>query len=286
MSTAVAAARDRISEEIVRKSVNALLKWKTNLLQEPNSEQEEEELAETGDDFMYLSLTLAKIPPRALTLAPQRVPLAHSLLPPDLSLLNFCLIVDGKKINTDSATKILKKSDLSSLQIKVIRLAKLKSDYKSYESKKKLYDSFDVFLAVKDVISDLPNVLGKVFYKKRRKVPVPVELEPDGGNWKEEIERACGSSLLCLSSGTCSVVRVGIFGVHQRDEIVENVYRAIDGVMEIVPRNWRGVKCLHLKFSDSVALPLFERKAKVVEDGNGMGEAKSAGLVGTKRRRR
>ncbi|KAK6122468.1 hypothetical protein DH2020_043790 [Rehmannia glutinosa] len=179
-----ASTRDRIKEETVQKAVNALLKWKKSNSQ-PDHEvsDEEEQQQEEGDDFIYLSVTLKKAPSKIHTHTPPN-PLRHSLLSPDYSSLNLCLIVDGKRITSESAHK--------------------------------------------------------VFYKKKRKIPVPVDLKADGSNWKEEIEMSFKSSLLCLSSGTCSVVRVGKWGVTESKEIVENVFEAIDGILEIVPRNGVG----------------------------------------------
>ncbi|KAH6792632.1 hypothetical protein C2S52_003109 [Perilla frutescens var. hirtella] len=247
--------RNRLNEDRVRKATNALLKWKKkkSLLSNSNGGDDEEE-GEESDDFIYLSITLKKVPPRNLTLAPHRILLRHPLLSQDYSSLNICLIVDGKRITAESAQKILFGQGIPYVK-QVLKLSKVKSDYNSFESKRNLYDSFDVFLADRRVVDLLPKVLGRVFYKKRKKIPVAVELG-GGGGWKEEIERACKSSLLCLSSGSCSAVRVGRNAM-KAEEIVENVFDAVDGVAGIVPKKWGGIKCLHLKFCDSLALPLY-----------------------------
>ncbi|XP_057775199.1 uncharacterized protein LOC130994183 [Salvia miltiorrhiza] len=256
-------SRDRINVDSVRKATNALLKWKKKSLLSHDAIEEE------ADDFIYLSVTLKKVPPRNLSVTPHRILLRRPLLSQDLSTLNICLIVDGKRITAESAQKILQAQGIPYIK-KVFKLSKLKSDFNSFESKKKLHDSFDVFLADKSVEAVLPKVLGRVFYKKRKKIPVAVEL---GGDWKEELERACRTSLWCLSGGTCSAVRVGRLGAMEAQEIVENVYDAVDGVVEIVPRKWSGIRCLHLKFSDSLALPIYEDE---IQDGS---------LLGLKRKR-
>ncbi|KAL0296510.1 UNVERIFIED_CONTAM: Ribosomal L1 domain-containing protein 1 [Sesamum radiatum] len=231
--------RDRIKEEVVRKAVKALLKWKKKkkkLYSQSDHEfaQEEEEKEEEEDD---------------------------------------------------AAHKIIKAKGIPFIK-QVLKVSKLKSDYKSFDSKKKLYDSFDVFFAVKNVVPLLPKVLGKVFYNKKKKIPVPVELRADGSNWKEEIEKACKSSLLCLSGGTCSALRVGRWGLSESEEIVENVFEAIDGVLEIVPKKWGWIRCFHLKFSDSLALPIYDYQQTLQPDDNKLGKVGDAGsgLVGTKRK--
>lgn len=285
------ARTDRIKEDVVRKAVNALLKWKkkkklhTQFDHEVAHEVEEEE-EEDGDDFIYLSVTLKKVPTQDLTRTPHQIPLRHTLLSQDYSSLNCCLIVDGKKITSEAAHKMLQAKRIPSIK-QVLRVSKLKSDYKSFDSKKKLYGSFDVFFAVKSVVPLLPKVLGKVFYNKKKKIPVPVELRADGSNWKGEIEKACKSSLLCLSGGTCSVVRVGRCGVTETEEIVENVFEAIDGVLEIVPKKWGGIRCFHLKFSNSLALPIYEYQQRLQPDNDKLHKVGDggSGLVGTKRKR-
>ncbi|KAK9672183.1 hypothetical protein RND81_12G082600 [Saponaria officinalis] len=137
----------------------------------------------------------------------------------------------------------------------VLKLSKLKKDYKSYEQKRKLCDSHDLFLAEKRIVPLLPNVIGKEFYKKK-KIPVPVELARE--NWKDQIERVCSSAMLYLSSGSCSVVKVGRASMGRR-EIVENVLVAIEGVANVVPKKWGNVRSFHLKFSESLALPVFQK---------------------------
>ncbi|KAG6407645.1 hypothetical protein SASPL_130641 [Salvia splendens] len=264
-----APSRERINEDGVRKATNALLKWKKkSLLSHPhdgNAANEEE-----ADDFIYLSVTLKKVPPRNLSSAPHRILLRRSLLSQDYTASNICLIVDGKRITAESAQKILLAKGIPFVK-KVFKLGKLKSDYDSFESKKKLFDSFDLFLADKSVEAMLPKVLGRVFYKKRKKIPVAVDLR---GDWKEELERACRSSLWCLSSGTCSSVRVGRLGEMESGEIVENVLDAVDGVVGIVPRKWGAIRCLHLKLSDSLALPIYEDEVTDGKVGSSLVESK------------
>ena len=77
------------------------------------------------------------------------------------------------------------------------------------------------------------------------------------GSWKEQVERACSSAMLFMRTGTCSVVRVAKVRM-ERDEIVENVVAAIEGIVEVVPKKWGNVRSLHLKLLESVALPVYQ----------------------------
>jgi ribosome biogenesis protein UTP30 len=129
----------------------------------------------------------------------------------------------------------------------------LKSDFRPFEAKRKLCDSYDMFFADKRVVPLLSKLLGKQFLKK--KVPVPLDLKHK--NWKEQVDNACSSALLLLRTGTCCVVKVARVGMETM-EIVENVVAAINGVSEVVPRKWSGIRSLHLKMLESLALPLYQ----------------------------
>ncbi|EPS67547.1 hypothetical protein M569_07232 [Genlisea aurea] len=236
----------RFKAETVVRAVNALLKWRRK------RKRKEEEGDEADDDFMYLTVTLNKIPRK--NRIPHTIPLPHPLLSGDPAV---CLIVDGKKITVEAAHGMLRRSGGRDVQ-RILKLSKLKSEFKSFESKKNLRDSFDLFLATVDVVPFLDGVLGKVFYGKKKKMPVPVKLLPDGSNWTEEIDRARRSSLVSFGGGTCAAVRVGKWGSLGSEDTVENVLEAVGGVVGIVSGKWRGVRCFHLKFSDSLALPIYD----------------------------
>ncbi|KAI3757455.1 hypothetical protein L6452_04992 [Arctium lappa] len=231
-------------------AIDALLKWNTS----KSTSQNPQLLPE--DDFVYLILTLKKIPQKGAGARtnPHKIPLPHPLISPT-SFPELCLIIDDRP-NSNLTSQIAKnKIKADGIPVtKVIKLSKLKTDYKPFEAKRKLCDSYEMFFADKRVIPLLPKLLGKQFFKKK-KLPLPVDLGHK--NWKEQIERGCSSGLLFFRTGTCSVVRVAK-GSMKRDEIVENVAAAIDGVIGFVPKKLCGVRSLHLKFSESVALPLYQ----------------------------
>lgn len=239
----------KVRRETIEKAVRALLKWK-----EVQSKSQKPQLL-PDDEFLYLVLSLKKIPPKSTSSRtnPHKIPLPNPLVLHDSNEL--CLIIDDRpssKLTSELAKQKIKNEGVP--VSKVLRLSKLKTDYKAFEAKRKLCDSYDLFFADKRVVTLLPKLLGKQFFKKR-KLPLPVDLTHK--NWKEQIDRACCSALLYLRTGTCSVVRVGRVSM-ERDEIVENVSAAIDGIVEFVPKKWAGVRSLHLKFSESVPLPVYQ----------------------------
>ncbi|XP_076896768.1 uncharacterized protein LOC143549867 [Bidens hawaiensis] len=248
-----------IPQETIRKAVISLLKWKKKQISDQKTP-----ISGDIDDFIYLLLTLKKVPNKDFTKTPKRITFPHSLHA-SLESCRSCLIIDDRpkptsqKLTFDFADKKIKSVGIPIS--KILKLSKLKSDYRTFDSKVELFNSFDVFLADRRVIDLLPGVLGKVFYNKRKKIPVPVDLRRDG-DWKEEIEMGFCCSLLWLSNGTCSVVKVGRFDGMRVDEIVDNVVAAVDGVVAVVPKKWAGVKSFHLKFFDSLALPIYQPDQK------------------------
>ncbi|GMN54910.1 hypothetical protein TIFTF001_024033 [Ficus carica] len=236
----------RVSPKTVQKAVNSLLKWRNS-----KSQIQKPQLLD-DDEFVYLILTLKKIPAKDRINA-YKVPLPHPLHSGDSSEL--CLLIDDRPksgLTKDDAVKKIKADGIP--VSKVLKLSKLKSDYRAFEAKRKLCDSYDVFFADKRIVPLLPRLLGKHFFKKR-KIPVPVDLRHK--NWKEQIEKVCGSAMLFLRTGTCSVVRVAKASM-AAEEIAENAVAAINGIAEIVPRKWSNVRSFHLKLLESVALPVYQ----------------------------
>ncbi|XP_022741290.1 ribosomal L1 domain-containing protein 1-like [Durio zibethinus] len=242
------AASSRVSPKTVEKAVNALLKWRDS-----QSHTQKPQLLEQ-DELLYLIVSLKKNPQKP-RVNPYKVLLPHPLIDPSTDPAELCMVIDDRPksgLTKDAASKKIK-SEYIPIS-KVVKLSKLKTDYRPFEAKRKLCDSYDMFFADKRIIPLLPRLLGKQFFKKK-KIPVPVDLKHN--NWKEQIHKACASAMLFLSSGTCSVVKVGKLSMGKK-EIVENVIAAINGIAEIVPFQWGNIRSFHLKLLDSMALPFYQ----------------------------
>ncbi|KAI3457071.1 hypothetical protein Pfo_013734 [Paulownia fortunei] len=236
----------RVGKSTIESAINALLKYKA-----AQSANEKLQLL-PEDDYIYLNLTLKKIPSNPRT-NPFRILVSHPILD---SSSHLCLIIDDRPQSPTPPSEQIKKL-IKSQNIpisKVIKISKLKTNYKPFEAKRKLCDSYDMFLVDKRVVHLLPKLIGKEFFKKK-KLPLGVDLGKK--NLKLQVERALGSALLYLRTGTCCVMKVGKVAM-EKDEVVDNVFDAIKGAVERVPKKWDGVRSLHLKFSDSVALPVYQ----------------------------
>ncbi|XWS29935.1 hypothetical protein CRYUN_Cryun24cG0073300 [Craigia yunnanensis] len=263
-----AAASSGVSPGTVEKAVNALLKWRDS-----QSHTQKPQLLEQ-DELLYLIVSLKKIPQKP-RVNPHNVPLPHPLIDPSTDPAELCMVIGDRPksgLTKDAASKKIKSENIPISR--VVKLSKLKTDYRPFEAKRKLCDSYDMFFADKRIIPLLPRLLGKQFFKKK-KIPVPVDLKHN--NWKEQIHKACASAMLFLSSGTCSVVKVGKLSMGKK-EIVENVIAAINGIAEIVPSKWGNIRSFHLKLLDSLALPLYQAvpdlRLKILAEADGVLEEK------------
>lgn len=71
------------------------------------------------------------------------------------------------KSNQQKYKDIIKEKKIKGVH-KVLEIKHIKKLYPTPDSKKKLMEEYDMFMAEKTIINDLYKVLGKEVYKKRR----------------------------------------------------------------------------------------------------------------------
>lgn len=203
--------------------------------------------------MLHVVLAMKKVPVEGRTNG-YRIGLPHTLYPLGEGH-EVCLIVKddvkGEPGHKEAKERIAQEE--GSGVTKVVGVSKLKAKYGPHEAKRQLCGSYDLFLADDRIICMLPKLLGKTFFKKR-KHPIPVDLR--GKNWGDKIRQACDSTYLYIGGGACSVVRAARSS-QTEEEIVENVMAVIEGVAAKVPKKWKNIQSLHLKTTDSLALPLY-----------------------------
>ena len=200
----------------------------------------------------------------------------------------------------------------------MIGLNKLQGRYKSFESRRQLLHEHDVFLADDRIITRLPQILGKTFYKGSKK-PVPVNLEaykPKGENGKRnkpekvgedgnkrvvvaqpqqvtrEIERTLATALVYLSPAATTSVRVGA-ARFTPEQLAENIEAVVKGLVEkFVTKKWRNVRAVHIKGPNTMALPVWMADELWVDEGDVLGDEEAVKAIaegnqkGTKRKGR
>ncbi|CAI7782780.1 unnamed protein product [Closterium sp. NIES-54] len=167
----------------------------------------------------------------------------------------------------------------------VIGLTKL-HEYKQYESKRQLLGSYDLFLADIDIIHQLPPLIGTKFLRRKKHqsstrsttpststcliLPSPTLTPPSPSSsptifqglagvtkdWAKSVREACDSTYLYVSGGPSMSVRAARFGMSE-EEIVGNVMAVVAGAVEHVPKKWKNMSSLHIRATDSLALPIY-----------------------------
>lgn len=137
---------------------------------------------------------------------------------------------------------------------KVIGVDKLKRNYNSLQAKRALADAFDLFLCDADVAEMMPKILGKVFYQKKLKIPIPVKMFTQDP--KPMLEKAIKGTTMRIPSGPCLGIKIGRCGMSE-EQLVENAVAVIKGVISNVWDN--PIQSITVQATDSPALPVWRR---------------------------
>ncbi|KAK5112236.1 hypothetical protein LTR62_004397 [Meristemomyces frigidus] len=252
---------------------------KSNLLADADEHDVEDEIP------VWLVLTTKKHIVDKKRLKPGKIPLPHPYLDVKDETLRICLITaDPQRKYKDLLDDPGFPAELRKRITRVVGLEKLKAKYKAFEAKRQLLGEYDVFLADDRVITHLPTVLGKTFYKGGSKRPIPISLEgkrqsvdekgvkrqklSEGGkkvvrndlrpqDLAHEIERAVGSALVHLAPSTTTAVKVGR-ATMEPEQVRSNVETVTNALVEkYVPQQWRNVKSVHIKGPNTAALPIW-----------------------------
>lgn len=118
-----------------------------------------------------------------------------------------------------------------------------------------------MFLADSRIVLMLPALLGKPFYARTAKVPIPVSFEgstaPTPPRLAAELRTALGSTYVHLSASASTSIRVARADFTP-EQIVDNVCAVVDAlVAKKIPAGWKGVRSFHIKSPNSAALPIW-----------------------------
>jgi len=226
----------------VKLAVSALVAHINDKEREKSSRKDE--LFE-NDEILWLVLGFKKIP--NIVKKPRKVPLPHTYN----SGRDVCLISKdpGKEVKQK-----LMEHGVTSIS-KVISLTKLRKEYKTFALKRQLAASYDIFLCDDRIYHFVTKTLSKEFYKKKKE-PLPIRLTYQ--DWKSEISKSLNCTLLRLGRGPCSTVKVGNITLQSEKELTENAIHLMKVIGRRIPGEWKNIKCIHLKTSTSVALPVYQ----------------------------
>ena len=271
-------------------------KTKNLLIPDPSSE----DVFSSDVEPIWLILTTKKFMTNHKHLKPRSLLLPHSLYTsPNISI---CLITPEPQRQFKDAIAHPSFSPTMSKRItKVISIKKLEAKYHSFESKRQLRDSYDLFLADDRIITYLAKLLGKTFYTTTAKRPIPVSLEaskpkerknaalPSTKIRKEPsdtksiaappllakaIERTLSTTQINLSPSTTTAVRVGLAS-HKPEQVAANV----EAVMVSLAGKfvgWKNVRAVHVKGPNTMALPIWLATELWTDEGMVLGDEEAA----------
>ncbi|KAJ3360156.1 Ribosomal L1 domain-containing protein 1 [Allomyces javanicus] len=164
---------------------------------------------------------------------------------------SICLFVkdpqsDAKELLSRHGTKV----------DKVIGISKLRKKFSTYEEKRMLAKTYDVFLADDSIIPMLPKILGKSFHHNR-KSPTPIKLN---SLTPQRLAHVLHSATFKIPAGNCLSVQVGSLTQHALEAIAENVETAVSAVLAALPKRVGGIKNvqqLAVVIDDVPSLPFY-----------------------------
>jgi ribosome biogenesis protein UTP30 len=262
-----------------------------------NEDDIKEKLNETP---IWLTLTTKKHIVDAARLKPGKIALPHSL-DRDASRTICLITADPQRTYKDLIAHPSFPADLRARITRVVGVKKVKAKYSQYEAQRALLGEHDIFLADDRIVTQLPKLLGKTFYKSSAKRPIPISMQGaapraegkriskkdregddktrtviEPAKLAKEISKALDATLVALAPSVTTSVRVALAGWTAKD-VAENVERVSNELIDrFVPKKWRGVRSLHIKGPETASLPIWLAD-ELWEDANDVVEEELVG---------
>ncbi|KAH8826784.1 ribosomal protein L1 [Flagelloscypha sp. PMI_526] len=210
-------------------------------------EKEETELLGAKLPFVWLNVTVKKIPSAFNGFKVFKVPVKHTLVDPREHPI--CLLTkDPQRTYKD----LLEKKEIKFVS-RVIGVNKLKGKFKPFDVRRQLLKDYGLFLADDRIIPLLPRLLGSK-WADAKKQPIPVDLTKK--DLKTELERAVNSTFMHQNQGTCTSIKIGLLS-HSPDQLLDNLTTALPVIVSNIKDGWSNIHAIHVKTNDSPALPIW-----------------------------
>eukprot|EP01120_Amphizonella_sp_Union-15-10_P005659 TRINITY_DN1702_c0_g1_i1.p1 TRINITY_DN1702_c0_g1~~TRINITY_DN1702_c0_g1_i1.p1 ORF type:complete len:284 (-),score=44.90 TRINITY_DN1702_c0_g1_i1:126-977(-) len=120
--------------------------------------------------------------------------------------------------------------------------------YTQYADRRKLANSYDLFIVEKDVYRDVFRFFGSEFIP-RNKLPIAVRMT------KNAIYKVINSATVFFPKGKTFSVRIGYSNM-PKDHLVANVVAAVPKIIKL-HSNWQNMISIHIKTHSSISLPIY-----------------------------
>jgi ribosome biogenesis protein UTP30 len=232
---------DHLNSNLVVRAVTALLKHEEN----KKKQNKKEQLFE-ADDIISLIITLNKVPQKPRS-KPYRIYLPYPLWNDECDICFF--VKDPEK-----EWKELFETVGAAVK-KVIGLAKMRRKYNTFEARRKLLGSYDLFLCDESISLLLRRFLGRQFFQSK-KYPIPIRITRT--SLADKISKVRHSTYLYLRTGSCLNVRIARVSFTTK-QICVNILRTVNDIVNRIPGKWKNVKSICIKTPSSIALPVYNQ---------------------------
>jgi len=232
---------ETVGKTTIHNAINALLVLNQN--QETKASAAQRKLFSEEDIFLVFAL---KVPSAKWSSKPRSIALPHPLY----NNASACLIV--KDPQSPWKQKI---NDKEYPIEKVISLSKLKKNYAAYEAKRKLCQSYDLFLVDQNTHHRSSLCFGTEFFS-RKKYPIPLHLS-DPENVSENlksIKSALSNTYYTRNKGPTTAIKFAKTDFTQ-DQIRENLNAVLEHLQQKL--GFDQLRSIHIKAKNLMALPLW-----------------------------
>ncbi|XP_030754282.1 ribosomal L1 domain-containing protein 1-like [Sitophilus oryzae] len=187
-----------------------------------------------------------------------RVPLKHSVLPPEADI---CLIVpDVKGIKNKNHEEhlahyeeLLSAKNVTGIK-KIMTFHEFRTDYDTFELKNRLVDLYDMFLVDGKISGKVVHKSGSIFYQ-RRKLPAAIKLAIP--KLQSHIENALKKVFFHMSlNGDSNSIQIGRSQM-PRNELVDNVYSAVEFLEKQFPGGLDNIRSLNVYTHTGSNIPIY-----------------------------
>jgi len=151
----------------------------------------------------------------------------------------------------------------------VLGIETLRNKFSRYEARRKLLQSYDLFLCDESLSLVLRKFLGKNFFKSK-KYPIPIKMS---SNLCENVAKARDATYLYISQGSTLNVRIAHSSMDDKN-ICENIFLSLDKIVDKIPGKWKNIKSLGLKTKNSMCLPFYNNILTISFDKEEINEEK------------
>lgn len=176
-----------------------------------------------------------------------------------------CIVKDSlekgvdKKEHQGDQKRLFQQTECMDFVSEVLPVALLKTDYKTHDQKRILANSYDFFVADRDVMNVVPGLLGSHFVRNKKMPRKINKLDPENIKTRSRIVESLKQAHWFVDGrGDCSSIILGNTDFTEK-ELTKNLTKALEEVAKNSPRGWDFIRSVHLKLEKSISLPLYQK---------------------------